>query len=82
MNALPLVPVTEVALVIVGGATRIVRAKFAVPVPFPLTALRVTLVVPTALGVPLISPVLVLTLKPVGNPVAPKLVGLLVAVIW
>ena len=54
----------------------------AVPVPPAFVALIVTLVLPVAVGVPETAPVLVLTLKPAGNPVAPKLVGLLVAVIW
>jgi hypothetical protein len=47
----------------------------------PLLAVIVTLVVPAAVGVPEITPVLVLTLKPAGSGLALKLVGLLVAVI-
>ena len=47
----------------------------------PLLALMVTLVVPAVVGVPEITPVLVLTLRPVGSGLALKLVGLLVAVI-
>jgi hypothetical protein len=46
-----------------------------------LVALIVTLVLPVALGVPLIKPVEVFTLKPAGKGVALKLVGLFVAVI-
>jgi mannose/fructose/N-acetylgalactosamine-specific phosphotransferase system component IID len=46
----------------------------------PLLALMVTLVVPAAVGVPEITPVLVLTLRPAGNGLALKVVGLLVAV--
>ena len=42
----------------------------------------VTLNVPETVGVPEIIPVVVFMVKPAGNPVAPKLVGLLVAVIW
>ena len=34
------------------------------------------------MGVPVMAPVLVLTARPVGRPVALKLVGLLLAVIW
>ena len=51
------------------------------PVPVELLALRVTVEVPEEVGVPVMSPVLVFTLKPVGSPLAPKLVGELVAVI-
>jgi len=47
----------------------------------PLLAVMVTLVVPAVVGVPDMSPVLVLTLKPAGSGLAVKLVGLLVAVI-
>jgi hypothetical protein len=47
-----------------------------------LVALTVTLEVPAPVGVPEIKPELVLTLRPAGSPVAPKLVGELVAVIW
>jgi hypothetical protein len=41
----------------------------------------VTVVVPFAVGVPEITPVLVLMLTPAGSGLAVKLVGLLVAVI-
>jgi hypothetical protein len=47
----------------------------------PLLAVMVTLVVPTVVGVPEITPVLVLTVRPAGSGVAVKLVGLFVAVI-
>jgi hypothetical protein len=47
----------------------------------PLLAVMVTLVVPAAVGVPEITPVLVLTVRPAGSGLAVKLVGLLVAVI-
>ena len=47
----------------------------------PLLAVIVTLVVPAAVGVPEITPVLVLTVKPAGSGLALKAVGLLVAVI-
>jgi hypothetical protein len=46
----------------------------------PLLAVMVTLVVPAVVGVPEITPVLVLTLRPAGSGLALKLVGLLVAV--
>jgi hypothetical protein len=47
----------------------------------PLLAVIVTLVVPAVAGVPEITPVLVLTVRPAGSGLAVKLVGLLVAVI-
>jgi hypothetical protein len=58
-----------------------VSVSVAVPVPPALLALSVTEDVPVAVGVPEITPVVVLTLNPEGNPVALKLVGLLLAVI-
>ena len=48
----------------------IVKVSVAVPVPPLLVALSVTLVVPAAVGVPEITPVVVLTERPAGNPVA------------
>ena len=59
-----------VALVITGGGGLIVKVKVALPVPLLLVALMVTLYVPAVVGVPEINPVLVLTLKPAGSPVA------------
>jgi hypothetical protein len=47
----------------------------------PLLAVMVTLVVPAVVGVPEITPVLVLTLRPAGSGLAVKLVGLFAAVI-
>ena len=70
------------ALVIEGVGGTTVITKVAVPVPPALLALTVRLVVPVALGVPLITPVLVFTLNPAGSPVAPKLIGLFVPAIW
>ena len=52
------------------------------PVPAELVALIVTLKLPAAVGVPEMRPVVLLTDNPPGKPVALKLVGLLVAVIW
>ena len=72
------------ALVITGAepaAAPIVRTKVAVPVPAAFVALIVVFVVPAAVGVPEMRPLLVLTLKPDGNPVALKLVGPLLAAI-
>jgi hypothetical protein len=65
---LALIVITSVALPLLQGLA-------------PLVALMVTLVVPAVVGVPEITPVLVLTVRPAGSPVALKLVGLLVAVI-
>ena len=59
-----------------------VKVSVALPVPPELVALIMTLYVPAVVGVPEINPVLVFTVKPAGSPVALKLVGLLVAVIW
>ena len=44
-------------------------------------AVNVTLEVPAAVGVPEIKPETVFTVRPAGNPDAPKLVGEFVAVI-
>ena len=70
-----------VALVITGGAAAMVRVNVAWPVPALLVALNVMVDVPAAVGVPEIKPVLLFTVKFAGRPVAPKLVGVLVAVI-
>src|ERR1700730_11909359 len=59
----------------------IVKVNVAVPVPAAFVALNVTLDVPAVVGVPEMTPVAVLTESPAGNPVALKLVGLLLAVI-
>jgi hypothetical protein len=68
-------------LVITGAATVTVKARVVLPVPPLFVALNVTLEVPAAVGVPEIKPEVVFTARPAGNPVAPKLVGELVAVI-
>ena len=65
-----------------GGAFGLtVSARVADPVPPLLVALIVMLKVPEPVGVPEITPEPVLTNRPDGKPLAPKLVGLLVAVI-
>jgi len=58
-----------------------VSARFAVPVPLALVALRPTLTFPELVGVPEISPLAVLIARPLGKPDAPKLVGEFVALI-
>jgi hypothetical protein len=81
-NALPSDPLALLALVITGRPV-MVSVRVAVPVPALLVALNDTVDVPPApVGVPEMTPVEVLTVRPAGNPVAPKLVGALVAVIW
>ena len=69
---------------ITGAATvlLIVKVSIAVPVPALLVALNVTDDAPAAAGVPEINPVAALIDRPAGNPLAPKLVGEFVAVIW
>jgi len=52
-----------------GDATLSVR--LALPVPALFVALRVTVDVPAAVGVPEIKPVVLFTVRPAGNPVAP-----------
>ena len=66
-------PLAEFVLVMTGAAPAgfIVRTKVALPVPPALVAEIVTLLVPAALGVPMIAPVELLTLKPAGKPLAP-----------
>ena len=70
-----------------GGGKSIVKLSFSLSVPLALVALIVmgfpfvTLNVPAVVGVPEINPVVVFTVKPAGNGVALKLVGLFVAVI-
>ena len=67
---------------ITGSAGATVNVNDLLPVPPEFVALNVTVEIPTAVGVPEINPVEELTDKPAGSPVAPKLVGALVAVIW
>ena len=52
------------------GAAAIVSVNVAVPVPPAPVALSVTLYDPACAGVPVIAPVVVLTVRPVGRPVA------------
>jgi hypothetical protein len=69
---------------VITGVLPTVITRVAVAVlqgPAPLLAVIVTLVVPAVVGVPEITPVLVLIVRPAGSGPALKLVGLLVAVI-
>jgi hypothetical protein len=71
VNTVPTVPLAVVALAITGDPKAMVSVKVALPVPLPLVALRVTVHVPDAVGVPEIDPVVLFTVRPLGNPVAP-----------
>jgi len=51
------------------------------PVPAAFVAVIVVLYVPAVVGVPEISPLVVLMLKPGGKPLAPNEVGVFVATI-
>ena len=64
-----------------GGCAAIVRFSVFESEPVALMAPIVTANVPNTVGVPEIRPVLVFTDVPAGNPVAVKLVGLVVATI-
>jgi hypothetical protein len=59
-----------------------VIARFSEPVPLEFVALIVALVVPATAGTPVMEPFAVLSVRPEGSPLAPKLVGLFVAAIW
>jgi hypothetical protein len=76
------VPAAMVALVMTGAAGEIVNVRVDVPVPPLLVALSATDEVPATVGVPEIRPVEGLTETPGDSPLAPKLVGEFVAVIW
>ena len=68
---IPAVTVTELALLITGAddATTY-RVSVFMPVPAEFVALMVTLKVPNTVGVPLMTPVPVFTVRPAGRPVA------------
>ncbi|NBR70456.1 MAG: hypothetical protein EBT69_09835 [Verrucomicrobia bacterium] len=71
---MPTVPLAVAALEMTGavtaGAAAIVMLKALVPEPAEFVALRVTADVAAALGVPEISPLVALTVRPAGSPVA------------
>jgi len=73
--------VVESALVITGAGGVTVNVKAALPVPVALVAPSVTVKVPATVGVPVMAPEETFTLNPAGNPVALKLVGVLLAAI-
>jgi hypothetical protein len=79
---MPTCPDAVRALVIDGLPKVTVSVSVAVPVPPALVAPIVTLELPTAVGVPVMSPVAVAMVSPAGRPVALNDVGVLLAVIW
>jgi hypothetical protein len=80
-RAIPELALATVCIDETGTLDAMVNVSVAFPVPAALLAVRVTVEVPGEAGVPEINPLVVLTDKPAGSPAAPKLVGLLVAVI-
>ena len=70
-----------VALVITGvPRVMVIASVTAELIPVALVAVRLTLVIPTAVGVPEIKPVAAFNVTPAGNGLAVKLVGVFVAV--
>ena len=72
--------VAVAALVITGTRGLTVNNRVRIPIPQALLALIVMLLLPTVVGVPEMTPVSGLMLKPAGRPVAAKLVAALSAV--
>ena len=70
-----------VAALVITGSGLTVNVRVWLPVPSVLIAERVMMLVPILVGMPEISPVSGLRLKPTGKSVATKLVGALSAVI-
>jgi len=81
VKTVPTVPLAVPLLVMAGEGVFTVNVNGALPVPPLLVALRFTLNVPAVAGVPEIKPEVAFTARPVGNPVAAKLLGELAAVI-
>ena len=82
MKAAPTIPLAVPELVITGGGDCVTfRTSVRELVPPVLVALMVIFVLPVCVGVPLITPVVVLIVRPLGSGVALKLVGLFVATI-
>ncbi len=66
--AVPKIPLAVVALLIAGiGETKVITNVAVGDVPAASVAEIVALVVPATVGVPVILPVLVLKVRPVGN---------------
>jgi len=75
-----MVALAVLALVITGTATA-VSVSVAFPVPALFAACSEIVETPAVVGVPEIKPVVLFTERPLGRPIALKLVGMLVAVI-
>jgi hypothetical protein len=73
-------PLADPLLVMTGARGMMVITTLAVPVPPAFVAVMVAVAVPAAVGVPMIAPEVELTDRPLGRPLAPKEVGLFVAV--
>ena len=67
-EAVPLPPLVTVTVYSAGAALAIVIDSSFVSLPALLVALTVNLAVPSAVGVPLISPVSAFRLRPAGRP--------------
>jgi hypothetical protein len=66
-NAVDTIPVAVVALVMAGLGALTVTESVAEPEPLALAAVIVTLVTPTAVGVPEITPLLAFRVSPAGR---------------
>lgn len=70
-------------MIVMIGAGYTVKVSVWLPVPKGLMAESVIVLVPAVVGLPEITPVTELRLKPAGRPVAVNLVGALLAVmVW
>src|SRR6266404_5839896 len=81
-TALCVPPFTIVMVSAGGGVLATVRTNVAVPVPPAFVEPITMLVLPAAVGIPLISPVLAFMVRPDGSGAALQEVGASVAVIW
>ncbi len=76
-------PLAEVELLMTGGpAVMVIIRVAALLVPEEFVAVRVTVKLAAVVGVPLMTPVVELRVNHAGKPIAAKLLGELVAVIW
>ena len=82
-NEVPLVAVAVFALLMEGfdcvAGMATLRLSILVPVPTGFVALMATRKVPVTPGIPVMMPVVVSIVRPVGSPVAAKVLGELVA---
>ena len=70
MKAVPTVALALSTLVMVGAGHRTRKAKVALPVPPAFVAPKVIVEFPAAVGVPLIRPLVALSVSPAGRPLA------------